>query len=129
MEVRSELLYTDEHEWLSIDGDIVTIGITDYAQDALTDIVYVELPEVGTIVESGEVVGNIESVKTVSEIYCPISGEVIEVNLALVEEPELVNTEPYDNGWIVKLQIDPGEISQADLLDEEEYLELTKKKK
>ncbi|MFH2131475.1 MAG: glycine cleavage system protein GcvH [bacterium] len=129
MEVRSELLYTDEHEWLNIDGDIVTIGITDYAQDALTDIVYVELPEVGTIVESGEVVGNIESVKTVSEIYCPISGEVIEVNLALVEEPELVNTEPYDNGWIVKLQIDPGEISQADLLNEEEYLELTKKKK
>ena len=125
MEVRSELLYTDEHEWLSIDGNIVTLGITDYAQNALTDIVYVELPEVGTIVESGEAVGSIESVKAVSELYSPVSGEVIEVNRTLEEEPEMVNTEPYDEGWIVKLQIDPGELTQAQLLNEEEYLQLT----
>lgn len=127
MEVRSELLYTEEHEWISLDGNLITLGITDYAQDALTDIVYVELPEVGTIVESGEVVGNIESVKAVSEIYSPVSGEVVEVNRSLEEEPELVNTEPYDNGWIVKMQIDPGEISQAQLLNEEQYLHLTEK--
>lgn len=127
MEVRSELLYSEEHEWIKIEGNVITLGITDFAQDALTDIVYVELPEVGTIVESGEVVGNIESVKAVSEIYSPVSGEVIEINRSLEEEPELVNTEPYDNGWIVKLQIDPGEISQADLLDEEAYLAMTKK--
>ncbi len=129
MEVRSELMYTEEHEWLSIDGDIVTLGITDFAQNALTDIVYVELPEVGTIVESGEAVGSIESVKAVSELYSPVSGEVIKVNRALEEEPELVNTEPYDEGWIVKLQVDPGEIAQAGLLDEEAYLKLTEKEK
>lgn len=127
MEVRSELFYTEEHEWLGIDGNVVTLGITDFAQDALTDIVYVELPEIGTIVESGEVVGNIESVKAVSEIYSPVSGEVVDVNHSLEEEPELVNTEPYDNGWIVKLQIDPGEISQAQLLSEDEYQSLTEK--
>jgi len=127
MEVRSELLYTEEHEWISVDGNIITLGITDFAQDALTEIVYVELPEVGTIVESGEVVGNIESVKAVSEIFTPVSGEVVEVNRALEEEPELVNTEPYDNGWIIKLQIDPGELDQAPLLNEDEYLALTEK--
>ena len=127
MEVRSELLYTEEHEWLSIDGNTVTLGITDFAQNALTDIVYVELPEIGTIVESGEAVGNIESVKAVSELYSPISGEVVDINRSLEEEPELVNTEPYDEGWIVKLQVDPGEIDQAQLLNEEAYLKLTQK--
>lgn len=127
MEVRSELLYTEEHEWMRIDGKICTMGITDFAQDALTDIVYVELPEVGTIIESGEVIGNIESVKAVSELYSPITGEVVDINRSLEEEPELINTEPYDNGWIVKLQIDPGEVDSASLLTEEEYLKLTQK--
>ncbi len=127
MEVRSELLYTEEHEWLSIDGNIVILGITDFAQNALTDIVYVELPEVGTIIESGEAVGSIESVKAVSELYSPVSGEVVDVNRTLEEEPELVNTEPYDEGWIVKLQVDQGEIDQAQLLNEEAYLKLTQK--
>ena len=127
MEVRSELFYTEEHEWISVDGNQIVLGITDFAQDALTDIVYVELPEVGTIVETGEVVGNIESVKAVSEIYTPVSGEIIDVNRGLEEEPELVNTEPYDGGWIVKLQIDPGELDQAPLLGEDEYLAMTQK--
>jgi len=127
MEVRGELKYTEEHEWLAIEGNIVVLGITDYAQDALSDIVYVELPEVGTIVEAGEVVGNIESVKAVSELYCPVSGEVIEVNKLLEEEPELVNTEPYDDGWMIKLQIDPGEVTHAHLLNEEEYIEMMEK--
>ncbi len=127
MEVRSELLYTEEHEWMRIDGNICTMGITDFAQDALTDIVYVELPEIGTIIESGEVIGNIESVKAVSELYSPITGEVVDINRSLEEEPELINTEPYDNGWIVKLQIDPGEVNSASLLTEEAYLKLTEK--
>jgi len=129
MEVRGELLYTEEHEWLKINGTVVTLGITDYAQDALSDIVYVELPEIGTIIEAGEAVGNIESVKAVSELYCPVSGEVIEVNKLLEEEPELVNTEPYDDGWMIKLQVDPGEFSQIKLLNEDAYLELIEKEK
>lgn len=127
MEVRSELFYTEEHEWISVDGTTITLGITDFAQDALTEVVYVQLPEIGTIVESGEDVANIESVKAVSDIYSPVSGEVIDVNRSLEEEPELVNTEPYDNGWIVKLQIDPGELNDAPLMSEEEYIALTKK--
>jgi glycine cleavage system H protein len=129
MEVRGDLRYTEEHEWLRIDGNIVTLGITDYAQDALNDIVFVELPEAGTIIEAGEAVGSIESVKAVSELYCPVSGEVIEVNKLLEEEPELVNTEPYDEGWLIKLQVDPGEFSQIQLLDEEAYIELTEKER
>ena len=127
MEVRADLKYTEDHEWLSIEGDIVTMGITDYAQDALGDIVYVELPEVGTIVEAGETIGNIESVKAVSEIFCPIAGEVIEINKDLDEEPELVNNSPYDEGWMVKVQVSPGELDRAELLSDDEYVELTEK--
>ena len=83
MEIRGDLQYTEEHEWLKIEGGVATIGITDYAQDALGDIVYVELPEVGTIVEAAETIGNIESVKAVSEIYCPVAGEIVEINKKL----------------------------------------------
>ncbi|MCP4754668.1 MAG: glycine cleavage system protein GcvH [Proteobacteria bacterium] len=125
MEVRGDLKYTEDHEWLSVDGDIVVMGITDYAQDALSDIVYVELPEAGTVVEAGEAVGNIESVKAVSELFCPVSGEVVEINKDLEEEPELVNTGPYDEGWMMKIRIDPAEIEQTQLLTDEEYVELT----
>lgn len=127
MEVRADLKYTEDHEWLSIEGGVVTIGITDFAQDALGDIVYVELPEVGTIIEAGETIGNIESVKAVSEIFCPIAGEVIEINKDLDEEPELVNTGCYDEGWMVKVQLDPGELDFAELLNDDQYLELTDK--
>jgi len=127
MEVRGDLKYTEEHEWLNIDGDIMTMGITDYAQDALGDIVYVELPEVGTIFEAGETIGNIESVKAVSEIFCPIAGEIIEINKDLEEEPELINTGPYDEGWMIKVQLDPGELDRSELLSDDEYIELTEK--
>ncbi|MDH5560545.1 MAG: glycine cleavage system protein GcvH, partial [Deltaproteobacteria bacterium] len=96
MEVRNELKYTEDHEWVLIDGDTVVMGITDFAQNSLGDIVYIEMPEVGTIVDTGEAIGNIESVKAVSEIYCPISGEITDVNKDLEEQPELTNTSPYD---------------------------------
>lgn len=128
MEVRNELKYTEDHEWVLIDGDTVVMGITDFAQNSLGDIVYIEMPEVGTIVDTGEAIGNIESVKAVSEIYCPISGEITDVNKDLEEQPELTNTSPYDEGWIIKLKIDPATISEAELLTDEEYLKLTEKK-
>jgi len=127
METRGELYYTEEHEWILIEGNKAILGITDYAQNALSDIVYIELPEVGTIIDSEEHIGNIESVKAVSELYSPISGEITAVNKTLEEEPELLNTEPYDHGWIIKLLIDPGEISQISLMDEDEYINFTSK--
>ncbi len=127
MEVRGDLFYTEDHEWLSVDGNIVVLGITDYAQHSLGDIVYVELPEVGTIIDAGETIGNIESVKAVAELFCPVSGEVVEVNKALEEEPELVNTGPFDEGWMIKIEATPAEIDSAETMSDEEYIELTEK--
>lgn len=121
MEVRGDLKYTEEHEWLQLEGDKVTLGITDFAQDKLGDVVFVELPEVGTILEAGEAIGNIESVKAVSEIFCPVAGEVIEVNKQLEEEPDLVNTSPYEDGWIVKIKVDRADFADAELMNDEEY--------
>ena len=128
MEIRSELQYTEDHEWLLIEGKTVTIGITDFAQDSLGDIVYVELPEVGTVVETGESLGNIESVKAVSEVFCPVDGEVVEINKLLEEEPEKVNSDPYDDGWMIKMTIDPASLREIKLLDEEEYSKLVETK-
>ena len=128
MEIRSELKYTEDHEWLLIEGKTVTIGITDFAQDSLGDIVYVELPEVDTVVEVGESLGNIESVKAVSEVFCPVDGEVVEVNKLLEEEPEKVNSDPYDDGWMVKLKIDPASLREVKLLDEDQYANLVETK-
>jgi len=128
MEIRSELQYTEDHEWLLIEGKTVTIGITDFAQDSLGDIVYVELPEVGTVVEAGESLGNIESVKAVSEIFCPVDGEVVEVNKLLEEEPEKVNSDPFDEGWMVKLTIAPASLREIKLLDDEQYSNLVETK-
>lgn len=123
MEIRDNLKYTEDHEWVLIDGNFVTLGITDYAQDSLSDIVYVELPEVGTIVEAGETVGNIESVKAVAELFSPVSGEVSEVNKELEDQPDLVNTDPYDDGWMLKIQLEPGGFDESSLMNEEEYEE------
>ena len=128
METRSELQYTEDHEWLLIEGKTVTIGITDFAQDSLGDIVYVELPEVGMVVEEGESLGNIESVKAVSEVFCPVDGEVIEVNKLLEEQPECVNSDPYDDGWMVKMTIDPASLREVKLMDEEQYTNLIETK-
>ena len=102
-EVPDDLLYTAEHEWIRIDGDEVIIGITDFAQDALTEVVWVELPEVGAIVAEMESFASVESVKSVSEIYAPLSGTVTEVNESLEDEPEKINDDPYGSGWICKI--------------------------
>jgi len=117
------LEYTAEHEWLDIDGDTATIGITDYAADKLGDVVFVELPAVGTEITAGSVVGEIESTKSVGELYAPLAGTVIEVNDAVVDDPSLVNAEPFDGGWLIKVTIIGG--APADMLDRDAYVALT----
>jgi glycine cleavage system H protein len=101
----TEYRYSKEHEWVAMDGDVATIGITDFAQGELGDIVYVELPEVGSRSKAGESLGTVESVKAVSEIYAPLSGEVVEVNSALTDAPETINSDPHEGGWICRIKI------------------------
>ena len=120
----SDLKYTTDHEWLRVEGSDARIGITDYAQKQLGDIVYVELPDVGRTFTKGDVFGTIESVKAVSELFCPVSGEVTEVNAGLVQKPEAVNAAPHDSWMIVVKMSDPNEA--ADLLDAAKYTDLTK---
>ena len=120
-----ELKYTDQHEWTRIESDSATIGITDYAQQSLGDIVYVELPEIGTEVKKGEEFGTIESVKAASDTYSPLTGEVTEINEDLQEHPEYINQSPYDKGWIIKIKIkDSSEIN--DLMNSHQYQEYIK---
>jgi len=108
--IPEELRYTKDHEWARIEGKRATVGITDHAQSELTDVVYVELPKPGKAVKAGEVLGTVESVKAVSEIFAPVSGKVVEVNKALEDSPETVNQDPYGKGWMVALEVaDPGE--------------------
>jgi glycine cleavage system H protein len=112
-EVREHLVYSHEHEWAeAVEGQIVRIGITDYAQSLLGDIVFVELPEPGASVFAGESMGSIESVKTVSELYSPVTGKVLKVNGILIDQPELVNGEPYEGGWIVEVEVE-GSVEDA----------------
>ena len=120
----ADLKYTKDHEWVRVDGGQARVGITDYAQKQLGDIVYLELPEVGRTVNKGDVFGTIESVKAVSELYAPVSGEVTEVNGALTERPETVNTDPHGSWMIVLKVTNPGDTS--DLLDSTKYTDLTK---
>ena len=103
-EIPENLYYTKEHEWARVEDNVVVMGITDYAQTQLHEVVYVELPEVGSEVEQMEAIGTVESVKAVSEIYTPVSGRIIEVNRTLEDRPELVNVDPYGEGWIAKIQ-------------------------
>ena len=112
--------YTKEHEWIKIDGDIATVGITDFAQDQLTDVVFVELPDVGKQIEQNGNLCVVESVKSVSEVFSPISGEIVEVNKALENSPELVNNEPFEGGWIAKLKV-KNETELDQLMTPEEY--------
>ena len=122
-EVPADLRYTEEHEWVRIDGDIAIIGVSDFAQDALTDVVWVELPEVGASVAAMESCGSVESVKSVSEIYAPLAGEITEANESLEDAPEQINQDPYGEGWIWKMTIsDAGELGA--LLDAAGYSEL-----
>lgn len=122
-EILDELKYTNDHEWAKESEDVVIIGITDYAQDALGEIVYIELPTPGDKITKGETFGAVESTKSVSDLYAPISGEVVEVNEALYSTPEQINADPYGDGWIVK--ISPTDMEELeDLLTHEEYAEL-----
>lgn len=116
----ADLRYTKEHEWVRLDGDVGTVGITDYAQDQLGDIVFVELPAAGTSVKQMDKFGEIESVKAVSELYSPVTGEVVEANGALASSPELVNDDSYGKGWMLRIRLsDPGEIEK--LLSAQDY--------
>ncbi|MWV50459.1 glycine cleavage system protein GcvH [Rathayibacter sp. VKM Ac-2803] len=106
MAVPSELQYTSDHEWILVDGDTATVGITAYAADKLGDVVFVELPDAGSRVEGGSVVGEIESTKSVGELFAPVDGEVLETNSAVVDSPELVNSDPFGEGWLIKVRFD-----------------------
>jgi glycine cleavage system H protein len=120
MNVLDNLKYTKDHEWVSIDGNIATVGITDFAQGELGDIVYVEVETVGQEVKHGEVFGTVEAVKTVSDLFMPVTGIITEFNTELNKTPELVNTDPYDKGWMIKIEItNPDELN--DLLNAEAY--------
>ena len=120
MSVPEELQYTRSHEWVRTEDDTATIGITDYAQEELGDIVYVELPEQGDTFDAGDSFGSIESVKAVSDLYTPVGGEVVEVNEALGDSPEKINEDPYGDGWIVKLRVS----DEGDLLSASDYEQL-----
>jgi glycine cleavage system H protein len=115
-----DLKYSTTHEWARADGEIVTVGISDHAQSELGDVVFVELPAVGTKIGKGDVLGTVESVKTVSDLISPVSGEIMEINEALPETPELVNDDPYSAGWLVKIKLDaPNELDE--LMSAEQY--------
>lgn len=125
MNVPEDLLYTDEHEWIKrIDDATVRIGISDYAQDQLGDVVYVELPEMGRAVAKDDLVVEIESTKSVGEVYAPFSGKISSVNESVATTPELVNTSPYEEGWLVEIQVDDA-IAEEGLLDADAYRNLT----
>ena len=120
--IPEDLKYTKEHEWVSSAGNIYTMGITDFAQGALGDIVYVQLPKVGEVLKAGSVCGEIESTKSVSEIFAAVSGTVTEVNAQLADAPEVVNSDPYGAGWLVKVQ---ASAQPSELLDAAEYAQIT----
>ncbi len=123
MNTPAELKYTKDHEWVKVEGNIATVGITDFAQSELGDIVFVDVDTVDETLNSGEVFGSVEAVKTVSDLYLPLAGKVVEFNEALEDEPELVNTDPYGKGWIIKLEIAEG-VDQSELLSSEQYQEV-----
>ena len=123
MNIPEELKYTKDHEWISIDGEIATVGITDFAQRELGDIVYVEVETIGETLDADEVFGTVEAVKTVSDLFLPVSGEIIEFNEDLEDTPEDVNSEPYSKGWMIKMKVsNPDDLNH--LLDSNQYREL-----
>lgn len=125
MATPKELLYSEEHEWVKVEGERVRVGITEFAQHELGDIVFVELPEVGTEVAADEPFGSVESVKTVSELYAPVSGKIVEVNEDLNDSPEFVNESPYEKAWMIVIEVsDSSELDK--LLSAEQYEEMTK---
>jgi glycine cleavage system H protein len=125
MNIPKDLLYTKDHEWVRVDNGIATIGITEFAQGELGDVVFVQLPDVGSSTKHGEAFGTIEAVKAVADLYAPVSGEVIEANSILSEKPETINSEPYGSGWIIKVKTSNWASDKADLLDPSAYQDLT----
>ena len=124
MNIPEDLRYSAQHEWVRVDGNVATVGITDFAQDALGDVVFVQLPEAGVLVEAGGSCAEIESTKSVSDIYAPVAGTIVEANEALDDTPELVNQDPYGQGWIFKVEL--SDASAVDgLLDAAAYAQLT----
>ena len=126
MSVPAELLYTQEHEWVAIEGGTATIGITEFATQALGDVVFVSLPDVGATVTAGEPCGEVESTKSVSDLYAPVDGEVVEINEELDDDPGLINAEPYGVGWIFKVRVADGQATGTGLLSPTEYDTLIK---
>ena len=123
MEIKSELKYTKDHEWVKVEGDQAIIGITDYAQGELGDIVYVEIEALGEDLKKEEIFGSVEAVKTVSDLFLPVSGKITEMNEGLEDNPELINEDPYEKGWIIKMEIqNPAELEE--LLDSDSYKDL-----
>jgi glycine cleavage system H protein len=127
VQVLEELKYTNDHEWAHEEGEVLVIGITDYAQDSLGEIVYIELPSEGDEITKGDPFGAVESTKAVSDLYAPVSGDVVEVNEALLDSPEIINNDPYGEGWMIKVKVyDQGELD--DLMNFEEYTDLVDNK-
>ena len=124
MEIRENLKYTKDHEWISIDGDIATVGITDFAQSELGDIVYVEVDTIEENLNKDDVFGSVEAVKTVSDLFIPVSGEILEFNESLNDNPELINESPYDEGWIIRMKVENSD-QLSELLDSKSYSEIT----
>ncbi len=122
MPIPSELRYTEEHDWVKMDGDIATVGITDHAQEELSDVVFIELPELERVVEEKEACAVVESVKATTDIYAPVSGTIIEINTALEEEPSNINDDPYGSGWLFKIRVSDMEIVEG-LLSADDYEE------
>ncbi|MCC7260710.1 MAG: glycine cleavage system protein GcvH [Alphaproteobacteria bacterium] len=124
-DVRDDRKYSSDHEWVKVGGDVATVGITQHAQEALGDLVFVEVPEVGATVSKGDAFAVVESVKAASDVYAPVSGEVVEVNTALGDKPETINDSPYDKGWIAKIRL--SNVSELDaLMDASAYADLLK---
>ena len=126
MKVLDSLLYTEDHEWLRIDNNKVYIGITDFAQSELGDIIFVELPSIDDNVDAGGTIGTIEAVKTVADVYTPLSGKIVEINENIVDQPELINSSPYEDGWIACIEFN-GTIDEVKTLSYQEYLKFTGK--
>ena len=119
------LLYTKDHEWVHVDGDVATVGITDFAQGELGDVVFVQLPDVGKRVAQGESFGTIEAVKAVADIYSPVTGEIVQVNASLSEKPETMNQDPYGTGWVAKIKVTNLAADRAHLMDPAAYTDFT----
>jgi glycine cleavage system H protein len=129
MTIPAELRYTAEHEWVAVDGPVASVGITDYAQRALGDVVFVSVPAPGTRVTAGEPCGEVESTKSVSDIYSPVDGEIAEVNSDVDDDPGLVNSDPYGAGWLMRVRLDDASAEPVGLLSADQYAELTEDEK